>query len=259
MLRDLLTSRAILAGLVLFVVVVGGSLLYNWHVQRTTAAEFARTDVMPQPLENKSETRAAGDTIDTRSVDFEQTQTDLEADETESMSDQAGTLSDDDVSENSDVTDAFLPNDETLAVKEELVEDIPVSPYGFGPYPEVPNDFPFTPTWLWPEASRQNVDGLKYHELRYRVLIKLWNEGDTQFTGASINPDTSKVYPSYPNTVYLRYNEDGMGSKTVLVKSGPGVSKEDEAQIIDGNAPPGIQILDYDTSGIDPYTYLDLP
>ena len=78
-------------------------------------------------------------------------------------------------------------------------------------------------------------------------------------TIASINPDTSKVYPSYPNTVYLRYREDDMGGKTVLVKSGPGVSKEDEAQIIDGNTPPGIQILDYDTSGINPYTYLDLP
>jgi len=183
MLRDLLSSKAVLAGLVFFVIVVGGSLLYNWHVQRTIKPELARADPV----------------------------------------------------------------------------DVPVSPYGFGPYPKVPSDFPFTPTWLWPEASLQNVDGLKYHELRFRVLIKLWNEGDTQFTGASINPDTSKVYPSYPNTVYLRYTGDGMGGKTVLVKRGPGVSKEDEAQIIDGNAPPGIQILDYDTNGIDPYTYLDLP
>ena len=172
MLRDLLSSKVILAGLVFFVVVVSGSLLY-WHVQRTT--------------------------------------------------------------------------------------NVPVSPYGFGPYPKVPSDFPFIPTWLWPEASLQNVYGLKYHELRFRVLIKLWNEGDTRFTGASINPDTSKVYPSYPNTVYLRYTKHGIGGKTVLVKRGPGVSKGNEAEIIKGNAPPGIQILDYDTSGIDPYTYLDLP
>ena len=215
-------------------------------------------DALLQHRENQNETHTTQGTVETSTVDLEQTETPLEIEGTQ-RSEKVGKLPNDDISENSDMTGVFPSSDGTLTDKEEPIEDVPVSPYGFGPYPEVPNDFPFTPTWLWPEASLQNVDGLMYHELRFRVLIKLWNEGDTRFTGASINPDTSKVYPSYPNTVYLRYREDGMGGKTVLVKSGPGISKEDEARIIDGNAPPGIQILDYDTSGIDPYTYLDLP
>ena len=42
MFGDLLSSRMIQAGLVFFVVVVGGSLLYSWHVHRTTEAELAR-------------------------------------------------------------------------------------------------------------------------------------------------------------------------------------------------------------------------
>lgn len=256
MLRNLLSSKAILAGLVFFVIVVGGSLLYNWHGQRTIKAELARTDPVIQPLKNKNETRTAEGTVDTNSVDFKQADTDLETGDAQVMAADTAVLPSDGAAP-LDPSDAFLSDD--FVSEKEPTEDVPVSPYGFGPYPKVPSDFPFTPTWLWPEASLQNVDGLKYHELRFRVLIKLWNEGDTQFTGASINPDTSKVYPSYPNTVYLRYTADGMGGKTVLVKRGPGVSKEDEAQIIDGNVPPGIQILDYDTNGIDPYTYLDLP
>ena len=255
MLHDLLSSKAVLAGLVFFIVVVGSSLLYNWHVQRTIEAELARPDPVMQPLKNKNETRTAEDTVDTSPVDFKQANTDLETGDAQVMATDTAALPSDEAAL-VDSSDAFLSDD--FVSEEEPTEDVPVSPYGFGPYPKVPSDFPFTPTWLWPEASLQNVNGLKYHELRFRVLIKLWNEGDTQFTGASINPDTSKVYPSYPNTVYLRYTEDGMGGKTVLVKRGPDVSKEDEAQIIDGNAPPGIQILDYDTSGIDPYTYLDL-
>lgn len=42
MFRGLLSSRLIQVGFVFFVVVVSGSLLYSWHVQRTTAADSAR-------------------------------------------------------------------------------------------------------------------------------------------------------------------------------------------------------------------------
>ena len=46
MFGDLLSSRMIQAGLVFFVLVVGGSLLYSWHVHRTTDAEFPRPDAV---------------------------------------------------------------------------------------------------------------------------------------------------------------------------------------------------------------------
>ena len=58
MLRDILSgSRAILVGLVFFVLIVGGSLLYSWHVHRTTEAEVAETQRKVQPLEIKNKTR----------------------------------------------------------------------------------------------------------------------------------------------------------------------------------------------------------
>ena len=59
MFRDILSgSRAIFLGLVFFVLVVGRSLLYSWHVHRTTEAESLRTDVVSE-RENRNETRTA--------------------------------------------------------------------------------------------------------------------------------------------------------------------------------------------------------
>ena len=65
MFRALLSSRLIQVGLIFFLVVVSGSLLYSWQTRRATVAEFTRTDVVPY------EARSAQDTVDTSTVDFE--------------------------------------------------------------------------------------------------------------------------------------------------------------------------------------------
>lgn len=67
-----------------------------------------------------------------------------------------------------DRTDTREP-DALISEGEQVSEDVPVSPYGFGPYPEVPADFPFDASWtdLPPEV-----------ELLTRVMIKAWNDGD---------------------------------------------------------------------------------
>ena len=60
MFRDMLSgSRALLFGLVFFVLVVGGSLLYSWHVHRTTEAESLRADDVVSERENRNETSTA--------------------------------------------------------------------------------------------------------------------------------------------------------------------------------------------------------
>ena len=60
MFRNILSSRLIQVGLVFFVLIVGGSLLYNWHVQRTTKAELARTDVVLQDVNRDDSTHRSG-------------------------------------------------------------------------------------------------------------------------------------------------------------------------------------------------------
>ena len=44
MLRELLSSRWFQGGLVFFLLSVGGSLLYSWHVKSTTESDMARHD-----------------------------------------------------------------------------------------------------------------------------------------------------------------------------------------------------------------------
>ncbi|MDE0016343.1 MAG: hypothetical protein OXU51_09165 [Candidatus Poribacteria bacterium] len=65
MFRDLLSSRWFQGVFAFFVLVVGGSLLYSWHVHRTTAAEFGKR---PPPVVSAIENTPA---TNTAPVDFQ--------------------------------------------------------------------------------------------------------------------------------------------------------------------------------------------
>ncbi len=138
--------------------------------------------------------------------------------------------------------------------------EVPVSPFGLGPYPEVPLDYPSDVLWNAPEVPAHfSNKTVKSIELIDRVLVKLWTEGNKDFRGGSTY--NGKVYPHYHNTVYVRFGEyklpDGTTKRyPVRIKSGPQVvySREDLL-----NPPPHLRVLDLDSSGIAPYQFLDLP
>ena len=158
MFRNILSSRLIQVGLVFFVVIVGGSWLYSWHVHRTTDTELTRTDVALH------ETRSEQNTVDTSTVDFQQTGTDLETDETQPMSDDTDVSPIDETSEVLDMADDFVS-------EEEIAEDVPISPFGFGPYPEVPADYPLSIPWHWSEEFIATLRrGTQKHRRRNAVL-----------------------------------------------------------------------------------------
>ena len=107
MLWDLLSSRWFQWGFAFFVLCVGGSLLYSWHVQRTIeVSEFEkRPQPVVSPLKNKQETAPAPVDFQTEGVTNtpkENTDTHL-SDETEAETR--------DYIETLDLTDAFLPDD----------------------------------------------------------------------------------------------------------------------------------------------------
>ena len=254
MFRDLLSSRLIQVGLVFFVVVVSGSLLYSWQTDRTTEAEFAGIDVVPH------ETRSEQDTVDTSTVDFEQAETPLEADGSQ-MSDDTDVSPIDETSEMLDMADAFLPGD--FVLEEEPAEDVPVSPFGFGPYPEIPADYTARhgqTVWQYPGSlplsAQMNI------ELLHRVMIASWNEGDTHFVSATLQ--NGKVYLQYPNTMYVRYVERERSDGTVqhFIKSWSAGERNQPAidQIREGKIPTGVTLIDMDSEdvGIDPYTFLEI-
>lgn len=142
--------------------------------------------------------------------------------------------------------------------------DTGVSPYGFGPYPEVPIDFPFPVDW---EFSGSNAN----HELMARVGIKLWNQGiETYGLGMS----NGLVYPNYIDTVYVRWAEttddDGNPIQYITDLSGyppacqrivaNNIARHGERLTMTAaDIPSDVTIKLYDEAGIDPYTFLDLP
>ena len=260
MFRNILSSRLIQVGLVFFVVIVGGSLLYSWQIHRTTDAEVARTDGVLQDV-NRDEPRTTADTVDTSTVDFEQTGTDLETDETQPMSNDTDASPIDETSEALDLSDAFLPDD--FVAEAAPAEDVPVSPFGFGRYPEIPADYAARhgqTVWQYPgslpQSNQRNI------ELIHRVMIASWNEGDTQFISATL--EDGKVYLQYPNTMYVRYTVHEGADGTPQRRIGEWTSGEHNQsaidQILEGKIPTGVTLIDLDSEdvGIDPYTFLGL-
>ena len=139
------------------------------------------------------------------------------------------------------------------------VPDIPeVSPHGFGPFPEVPPDFPFPAIWLATNYYEIPAGQQRNLELIARVLIKLWSEGERNYTGAKINGKNGKVYPNYSNTVYITVKERLSSDGTVVPYITRQVGRA-PAGVDLLNPPPHIKVLDYESAGIDPYQYLNLP
>ena len=131
-------------------------------------------------------------------------------------------------------------------------------------FPEVPDGFPLEVIWKRDEIpahwSEQTIDNLV---LMHKVLIKLWNQGDQNWVSVSMNTG-GDVYPHYPNTLYLQWAEwddsNGVIRKYISSSLGPGgFNKVDitPEQMQAGEIPYGIQVLDYDEDGIDPYSFLN--
>lgn len=149
---------------------------------------------------------------------------------------------------------AATPGQTGAAAEKTETAEVRVSPHGFGPYPEVPEDYPIDVEW---EENPDNPD--RTYELMDRVFVKLWKSGEKNFYGGSIQD--GKVYPHYYDTVYIGIKETrtpgGAVTRVTRRKSGPFVRYT--LQQLEENPPPHIRILDLETSGIDPYQYLDLP
>ncbi|MCE2402090.1 hypothetical protein J4G08_14545 [Candidatus Poribacteria bacterium] len=140
---------------------------------------------------------------------------------------------------------------ETPVNTADVSEDVSKSPFGFGPYPKVPEDYPYRINW----DNRDTPSA----ELLSRVLIKLWTEGEKDFRGGSTYKGL--ILPHYNDAVYVNWHEYKKSDGTIVRRattkiSGPRVNY---GGIDFLNPPPHIRVLDLATSGIDPYQYLDLP
>lgn len=249
MLRDLLSSRWFQGGLAFFLFCVGVSLLYSWHVRRTTENELERSNRFSRGTEQQKATRPAEKVIaptENESPGLLNTpdeNTDaLVPEVTEALP-----------NEDDDFAEAFLPED--FVSEEEIAEEVAISPYGFGPYPELPEGWPADQ--IWPCISAE-------HELMTRVMVKLAHQGT--ITNGSIM-ENGLVYPTYPDAVYIRWAYKKKNGALYIADVSGDEAAVDRISVIEetrgdtfkkADIPPDIKVLSFEEDGIDPYTFLNL-
>lgn len=245
MLRDLLSGRVVLAALVFFVLVVGGSLLYSWHVRRTTDAEFGKR---PQPvvsIENRSPS------TNTAPVDF-QTEgvvntPDENTDTPMSNATEADTIDETELLD-MDMADAFLPED---FVSADALDPSKMSRFGLGPYPEIPKE------WGYPPNYWETVENIET-ELLERVTIKMHNEGiRSKYGSVGVSP-TGLVIALERGIVLVEYEIDENGEKSIYRTL---AHPDDLSQGIYtrfSEIPSHLKIVTPDEIAFDAYEYLGL-
>ena len=255
MFRDLLSNRLIQASLVFFVLVVVGSLIYIWHVERTTEAEYGKRPPAVAPLKNKQETSTA-------SVDFQNDGVTNTPDNNMDTPRSDATEALPNETEFADIADAFLPDD--IGTKEAPAKEGAVSPFGFGPYPKIPMDYPHLGSW-----DQIADDDDPEWELMARVMIKLWNQGEKVIAATMAS---GLVYPTFTDTLYIKWAEYEGPNGTVRyiseVTGDPAAAmrleditenRDKYESLSEADLPSDITFIPYSEAGINPYTFLNLP
>ena len=241
MLRDVFTNKWILGGIILVIVITVGCVLWYQHELAPYRRMAAETEEMRQKLvrpkkvsDTHSKTEQAADQTSaestTQSAKRERTETILMKKDIESSQ-----------------TDKTEPSQAETPTQNTETADVPVSPFGFGPYPKVPEDYPTDVSW--------SSDDLPIYELMTRVRIKLWEEG--QRTNGIVE-ENGLLYPIIRGTVYIKWSDNGKDIIRII-----GHPKDLSDDVVDqmyesGTIPTDFTVIDYDNAGIDPYKFLNL-
>lgn len=243
MLRDIFTNKWILGMIAFLIIIVGGCLLWYKRATSPYEREAAKTAEYARQMEKNRQSK-------------KESSTDTETATLQTLADSETQSADKQRTDVNPVTDKTVlthaQNDTESPAETAETAEVKVSPYGFGPYTEVPEDMPNRHLYTtWEDETRKS-------ELLSRVLIKLWSSGEKNFNGGSTH--NGKVYPHYHDVVYVTFHEYERLGKTVRfaahIKSGPYVRYTEEDLL---NPPPHLRVLDLESSGIDPFQFLDLP
>ena len=256
MTRDITPIKWIIGAIALLIIVAGACVLwyrYDTAPYRQQAAEAEKLlrqsekSKKVSKTDNKAEQATDGTAADSNTPTADKQRTDT-----------------------TPVTKDIAPTHAQNEIETAGTADVPVSPFGFGPYPEVPEDFPYPVHW---ESNIHLRHGME-HELLTRVQIKLWTQG-IDAEGVTYGRG-GLIYPVIRGVVYVTRSGDRI---TGVVLSHPGddlgvfdafwdaetpeeidaaIQREMEGFTID-DLPAGLTAVNYEDAGIDPYQFLDLP
>ena len=148
---------------------------------------------------------------------------------------------------------------------DELGRQVPFRGVDENGFPLIPDKYRLLPIWrqhvtnIWPQDISKWERHINNFVLMDKVLIKLWNQGDHDFIAAKITYE-GKVYPHYPNTMYVQWKEridkNGVKKRYISKAASSGDVRLTPEQMQKGEIPTGIRVLDYDSSGYNPYEFL---
>lgn len=252
MLSDIFRSRWVVGALILALLIVVGSYFGGkwWHSRDEFPHES--TEIEDEKRSSKADTSAPAIDTPAPAVDAS-----APVDESPALVDESPVP----------VDESPVPVDESPQTAEadgELDSTDPekVSPFGFGPYPQVPEGYgPVT----WPRSTPE-------HELMMRVEIKLWQQG-INAVGSKRDGRTGLIYPTIPGVVYIEWAEtpqpDGSVLRDWACSGDPEAVQAIRNQannkglpfptfITESDIPAGIKVISYAEGGIDPYEFLEL-
>lgn len=220
-------TRWIIGGIVALLIVAGACVLWYQYDTAPYKQEAAEAEKLLRQAEKSKKVSKTGNKA-------EQT-TDVTAAE----------------SETPDV-DTLLTNDEEVATTEETPK---VSPFGLGPYPEIPKDGDFPLNYL--ETSEDIED-----ELLSRVDIKMHNEGiRSKYSSIGIDYGTGLITPIEWGSVLVEYVTDKNGERgegIVSVEGHPNDVPPGTRWTHASEIPSHLKIVTAEEVSFDPYEYLGL-
>ena len=246
MYRDFFTSKWILGGAGFLIILFVACLL--WYQHDTTADRQAAAKAEKQLLQSKIAHKTTANNM-TKEV------TKFPAESTARPAVKPITKTTDKVDGTNSLSTEGLPSVTQHAQEQKKIAA--VSPHGFGPYPELPSDYPAQDLWNYPDFMSSDT------ELMHRVAVKLWKQGTRSIGGMMAD---GLVYPTIPGTVYIEWEHrvlsNGTEEKVVSgIRGDPftgqflrGMERQ-KGRLVESDIPSDIMI---GNGGIDPYEFLNL-
>lgn len=159
------------------------------------------------------------------------------------------------------VTDKTEPSPVGNLAQNAETAEVPVSPYGFGPYPKVPDEY-FHFFGEEPDPNFWTYNWGKNGELMQRVILKLWEQGKRTHGGKLSN---GLFYPTYPNTLIVKWKTQvtpfGIRRYVSRMQGAPETEswqRSHKGTIYESDIPSHFTVIEHKDAGIDPYDFLDL-
>ena len=158
------------------------------------------------------------------------------------------------ISNEPDILEEEAKRNNTIVETEDVVEGR-VSPHGFGPYPEFPEEWKKWEPYPWESLSSEI-------ELMLRVRIKLLKQ-DIPAVGSMM--DNGLVYPIISGVRYVEFEWSGIRRYITTSIGTPedgdrlrAIKRAIGRPLTAADVPSDILLVPYEEAGIDPYEFLGL-